>query len=95
MSAACCAALAGAPLSKADIVKLVKHETHKICHSGSHREYVKVGCDYDAMFINGNWSVLVSADYRNAKGERLGLMGAETLYIYSPDGGLLRVLPGM
>jgi len=93
--AAWCVAFAGSALGEREVIKIAERESHQSCHSGAHHDYFKVGCDYIAKFMDGNWNVLVRADYRNAKGERLEIVGAETLYIYSPRGTLLRVLPGM
>ena len=85
-----------AALDKPQILEIVRRDTSQECHNSHHQKYKLVGCDYDASLdADGNWNVLVTADYRDDKGERAGIMGAGSLHIYSPSGKLLRILPGM
>ena len=93
---ASCSSITRAGLDKSQILEIVRRDTNQECHAGHHPNYKLVGCDYDAALdADGNWSVLVVADYRDDKGTRAGIMGAHSLHIYSPSGKLLRILPGM
>jgi hypothetical protein len=82
-------------LSEAEILKLAEAVSYEDCHTGSSHGYKVVGCDLDALFMDGNWSVIATKIFKNEKGERLGVMGAGSAYVFSPDGKYLSHIPGM
>jgi hypothetical protein len=82
-------------LSKAEISKLAEAVSYEDCRAGSRSGYKAAGCDLDALFVDGKWSVIATVIYKNDKGERLGVMGASSSYVFSPDGEFLSRIPGM
>ncbi len=82
-------------LSEVEILKLAEAASYEDCHNGSSHGYKVVGCDLDAVFMDGNWNVIATKIFQNDKGERLGVMGASSAYIFSPDGKYLSHIPGM
>ncbi len=90
-----CSTVPERKLTETEIVALTEKLSYEYCHSGSSSGYPKVGCEFNALFLDNTWSVIAHSIYRNAKGETLGVMGADMLYVFSPSGKLLRTLPGM
>ena len=82
-------------LSEAEILKLAEAVSYEDCHAGPRNGYQAAGCDLDALFMDGKWNVVAIMVYKNDKGERLGVMGASSSYVFSPDGKFLSRIPGM
>ena len=95
MLGACKATPRQKPLPEAEILKLAEAASDEDCQAGSQGEYKAVGCDLDAVFMDGNWDVISTKVFKNDKGERLGVRGASSSYGFSPDGKLLSRTPGM
>ena len=90
-----CAAIPGSKLTKAEIIALTEKLSYEHCHTVLYSDYPNVNCEFHAYFRDKTWSVGARSIFRNAKGEILQVMGAESVYIFTPSGELLRWLPGM
>ncbi len=90
-----CATAPQSRLGEAEIPRLTEKLSYSYCHTGSSAGYPKVGCELTALFLDNTWSVMASSIYRNDKGETLGVMGSDRVYIFSPSGKLLSELSGM
>lgn len=53
------------------------------------------GCEYNAAFIDGEWSVLVSTMYLSQDGKVGYMPGGDSLYIFTADGTFLERIRGM
>jgi hypothetical protein len=55
----------------------------------------KEGCEYTIRRADQGWSVHVAPITRSVSGERVYVPGAFDDYIYSAEGKLVRVMPGL
>ena len=84
--------------SASQILATTKQLTAKDC--GSHSEFGHglwvSRCSYaPPAFIDGEWGVIVRYILVDEKGNHVGVMGADSIYLFDKTGKFIKILPGM